>query len=57
MIKTTALLEFRVYLHGEHIDTVLYKPNDLPQDVRLDLIENDGYDKNIIVVKQPVSRG
>lgn len=49
---------YRVYLHGKQIDTVFYTPNktetiaEATEDVRRSLINHDGYDPAIRVVRE-----
>lgn len=48
-MKTQA---FKVFLGRKQIDTVFYSNKDTREDVRQSLINHDGYDPNIRVVKE-----
>lgn len=42
---------WKVYLDGEEIDEVFYNPGITGEEVRIDLIQHDGYNPNIEVRK------
>lgn len=42
---------FNVYLHGKKIDTVFYNDNFKAEEVKESLINHDGYEQDIKVVK------
>jgi hypothetical protein len=42
---------FKVYQHGKQIDGVFYNAGYTAQEVKKSLIEHDGYDPDITVIK------
>jgi hypothetical protein len=45
------MIGWKVYLDGEQIDEVFYNEGITQEEVRISLIEHDGYDPNITVKK------
>lgn len=43
--------KYDVYLRGRLVDTVFYQGESTEESVKKDLVEHDGYDRNIVVVK------
>jgi hypothetical protein len=51
-----AIRAFDVYLNGKCIETVFRKDSDKPEDIKLSLVNHDGYDPEITVLKRRVPR-
>jgi len=43
---------FDIYLHGRHIETVYYDEDMAAEEVRKSLINHDGFNTNIVIVKR-----
>lgn len=49
-------MEFKVYLNKKHIDSVFYRHDTDTEDIKSSLINHDGYDANIRVIKARAKR-